>query len=154
MLAGIIILVIVAVGFSVFGNTNGKNSDKSASMMDKIITTNSGLQMQDEVMGTGTAAVAGQMVSVNYTGTFTDGKAFDSNVDPNFNHVEPFSFVLGAGNVIPGWDEGVAGMKVGGKRKLTIPPELGYGSQDYGPIPGNSTLIFEVELLDVKSVNQ
>ncbi len=116
----------------------------------KMTTTNSGLQYQDEVVGTGAVAKAGQTVTVNYTGTFTDGKKFDSNVDPAFGHVEPFSFQLGAGGVIKGWDEGVAGMKVGGKRKLVIPATLGYGSQDYGPIPGNSTLLFDVELLSVK----
>ncbi len=108
------------------------------------------LQIIDELVGTGAAAESGKKVVVNYTGTLTDGTIFDSNVNPKFGHVEPFSFTLGVGEVIPGWDQGVAGMKVGGKRKLTIPPSLGYGSQDMGVIPPNSTLIFEVELLKVE----
>ena len=112
--------------------------------------TPSGLEIKDEVAGTGVEAVAGKMVTVNYTGTLSDGKKFDSSYD----HGQPFSFVLGAGQVIQGWDEGVAGMKVGGKRMLTVPPELGYGNQNVGGglIPPNSTLIFEVELLDVQEV--
>lgn len=108
-------------------------------------TTASGLQYQDVVVGTGATAKAGDMVSVHYLGTFTDGKKFDSSYDRG----EPFQFKLGAGMVIKGWDEGVAGMKVGGKRKLIIPPSLGYGPQDYGPIPGNSTLLFDVELVSI-----
>ena len=141
ILAGVVILVIVAVGFSIFRSTK----------INQIKTLESGLQIQDEVVGTGAAAVAGEMVTVNYTGTLADGKKFDSSYD----HGEPFSFILGAGQFIRGWDEGVAGMKVGGKRKLTIPPELGYGNQNVGNglIPPNSTLIFEVELLNAKSVN-
>ena len=96
--------------------------------------------------GTGTEAKAGATVSVHYTGTLTDGKKFDSSLDRG----SPFSFVLGRGQVIQGWDQGVAGMKVGGKRKLTIPPELAYGARGFPPvIPPNSTLVFEVELLDV-----
>jgi FKBP-type peptidyl-prolyl cis-trans isomerase len=106
----------------------------------------SGLQQTDEVVGTGDEAVAGKTVSVNYTGTLTDGTKFDSSYDRN----QPFEFVLGSGQVIKGWDEGVAGMKVGGKRKLVIPPSLGYGAQAQGSIPANSTLVFEVELLSVK----
>lgn len=90
--------------------------------------------------------MAGKTVSVNYTGTLTDGTKFDSSYDRN----QPFDFQLGAGQVIKGWDQGVAGMKVGGKRKLVIPPGLGYGAQANGKIPANSTLIFEVELLSVK----
>ena len=108
------------------------------------------LIIQDEVVGTGTEAVAGKSVTVNYTGTLTDGTAFDSNTDPKFGHVTPFTFNLGGGEVIQGWDEGVAGMKIGGKRKLTIPASLGYGAQSVGTIPANSTLIFEVELLKVE----
>ena len=91
-------------------------------------------------------AKAGDTVSVHYTSYLTNGSKFDSSVDRN----QPFEFPLGAGRVIPGWDEGVAGMKVGEKRKLVIPPELGYGSRDMGQIPPNSTLIFEVELLGIK----
>jgi len=109
------------------------------------------LKIEDEVVGTGDEAVAGKSVTVNYTGTLTDGTKFDSNVDPKFLHVEPFVFPLGAGRVIEGWDKGVAGMKVGGKRKLTIPASMGYGAAGAPPsIPGNATLIFEVELLKVE----
>ncbi len=106
----------------------------------------SDLIVEDLVQGNGTEAVDGKMVTVHYTGTLTDGTKFDSSVDRG----TPFNFQLGIGQVIKGWDQGVKGMKVGGKRKLTIPPSLGYGPRAIGPIPANSTLIFEVELLDVK----
>lgn len=111
------------------------------------IKTPSGLTIEDLVVGTGDAAAAGRRVSVHYTGWTTDGKKFDSSKDRG----QPFMFSLGEGEVIRGWDEGVAGMKVGGKRKLTIPPELGYGSRGAGKvIPPNATLLFEVELLAVR----
>ncbi|MEN9647399.1 MAG: hypothetical protein RLY57_203 [Candidatus Parcubacteria bacterium] len=105
-----------------------------------------GIQITDVVVGTGAEAVAGKTVVVNYTGKFTDGKVFDSSIPRG----EPFDFVLGAGMVIAGWDEGVAGMKVGGKRTLVIDSTKAYGPNDYGPIPGGSTLVFDVELLDVQ----
>ena len=108
-------------------------------------TTESGLIIADILNGEGDEASAGKTVTVNYTGTLEDGTQFDTSIGR-----APFSFPLGAGRVIKGWDEGVAGMKVGGKRKLTIPPELGYGSRGAGNvIPANATLIFEVELLKV-----
>ena len=110
-------------------------------------TTPSGLVVEDVTVGEGAVAVAGQNVKVHYTGWLTDGKKFDSSKDRD----DPFVFPLGAGRVIKGWDEGVQGMKVGGKRKLTIPPEMGYGAAGAGGvIPPNATLIFEVELLGVK----
>jgi len=109
-------------------------------------TTASGLQYWDLVTGNGAVAVPGKQVSVHYTGWLTDGTKFDSSRDRN----QPIRFVLGMGQVIKGWDEGVAGMKVGGKRQLRIPPNLAYGSRPVGPIPPNSTLVFDVELLDVK----
>jgi FKBP-type peptidyl-prolyl cis-trans isomerase len=105
------------------------------------------LKMEDSKVGTGAEAVVGKTVSVHYTGYLTDGKKFDSSVDRG----QPFKFQLGAGQVIKGWDQGVAGMKVGGKRKLTIPPTLGYGERGAGGvIPPNATLIFDVELLNVE----
>lgn len=113
--------------------------------MNEMIT-DSGLKYEDLIVGEGDLAVAGQRVSVHYTGWLTDGKKFDSSLDRN----EPFSFTLGKGMVIRGWDEGVAGMKTGGKRKLTIPPHLAYGQSGAGGvIPPNATLIFDVELLAI-----
>lgn len=100
----------------------------------------------DVVVGTGETAIAGSQVTVHYTGMLPDGTVFDSSVQLG----EPFTFPLGAGRVIAGWDIGVVGMKEGGKRRLIIPPSYGYGDQDYGPIPGGSTLIFDIELLDVQ----
>jgi peptidylprolyl isomerase len=105
------------------------------------------LEMLDMKVGTGAEAKTGNTVKVHYTGTLTNGTKFDSSLDRN----EPFSFTLGAGGVIKGWDEGVVGMKVGGKRKLTIPPDMGYGAMGSPPvIPANATLLFEIELLEVK----
>jgi FKBP-type peptidyl-prolyl cis-trans isomerase len=108
-------------------------------------TTSSGLQYWDNVVGSGATATPGSTVKVHYTGFLTNGQKFDSSRDRG----EPFSFPLGAGQVIKGWDEGVAGMKVGGQRQLRIPPQLGYGPTGTGPIPPNATLIFDVELLGV-----
>jgi FKBP-type peptidyl-prolyl cis-trans isomerase len=108
--------------------------------------TPSGLQYDEIAEGSGAEAKSGQKVSVHYTGTLVDGKKFDSSRDRG----KPFQFTLGAGQVIKGWDEGVAGMKVGGQRRLTIPPELGYGSRGTGGvIPPNATLIFDVELVEI-----
>jgi FKBP-type peptidyl-prolyl cis-trans isomerase len=105
------------------------------------------LKVEDLVQGSGEEAVTGKKVSVHYTGTLTDGSKFDSSLDRG----TPFDFPLGGGRVIKGWDQGVAGMKVGGKRRLTIPPELGYGERGFPPvIPPNSTLVFEIELLAVR----
>jgi FKBP-type peptidyl-prolyl cis-trans isomerase len=106
----------------------------------------SDLQIEDIKVGSGAEATAGQRVTVHYVGTLTDGSKFDSSRDRN----KGFAFELGAGQVIKGWDQGVAGMKIGGLRKLTIPPTLGYGARGFPPvIPANATLVFEVELLSL-----
>jgi len=113
---------------------------------EKMVKTPSGLQYEDLVPGSGDSPKQGKKVTVHYTGWLTNGTKFDSSVDRN----EPFTFVIGAGQVIPGWDEGVMSMKTGGKRKLVIPPELGYGAAGAGGvIPPNATLVFEVILLDI-----
>jgi FKBP-type peptidyl-prolyl cis-trans isomerase FkpA len=114
--------------------------------MSSTVTTDSGLVIEEVTVGSGEAARAGQHVTVHYTGWLTDGTKFDSSKDRD----EPFDFPLGARHVIAGWDEGVQGMQVGGVRKLTIPPNLGYGSRGAGGvIPPNATLVFEVELLAI-----
>ena len=123
-----------------------KKSSDSAKSMDSKTTTVKGLNIEDIKVGTGPAVKNGDTVVMQYTGTLPDGTKFDSSYD----HGQPFETQIGVGQVIKGWDLGIIGMKVGGKRKLVIPPELGYGSQAVGNIPPNSTLIFEVELLKIK----
>lgn len=114
---------------------------------ENLSVTASGLKYEDKKVGDGASPTRGQTVRVHYTGWLTDGTKFDSSVDRG----SPFEFCLGVGSVIKGWDEGVATMKVGGLRMLVIPPELGYGSRGAGGvIPGNATLVFEVELLGIK----
>ncbi|MAP70446.1 MAG: peptidylprolyl isomerase [Candidatus Marinimicrobia bacterium] len=105
------------------------------------------LIIEDLKVGQGTAVAQYNIVTVNYTGWLTDGTKFDSSLNPGRT---PFRFTVGGGQVIKGWDEGLIGMKVGGKRKLTIPPNMGYGSQDMGVIPSNSTLVFEIDLLIIE----
>jgi FKBP-type peptidyl-prolyl cis-trans isomerase FkpA len=115
--------------------------------MSNQVTTASGLKYEDIESGAGETARSGQKAKVHYTGWLTNGQKFDSSLDRN----EPFEFALGAGQVIRGWDEGVEGMRVGGRRRLTIPPALGYGARGAGGvIPPNADLIFEVELLGLK----
>lgn len=116
-----------------------ENNDSS----EKWVKLPNGLQILDVVIGPGKEAKEGDAIATHYTGTLPDGTKFDSSYDRG----QPFSFILGGGMVIKGWDLGLVGMKVGGKRKLIIPPELGYGSRDMGAIPPNSTLHFEVELV-------
>lgn len=123
-----------------------REASKEANM-NNFKTTASGLKIEDIIVGQGAEAKSGDTVTVNYLGTLLDGTKFDSSYDRN----APFTTQIGVGQVIKGWDEGIVGMKVGGKRKLIIPPDLGYGAQGAGDsIPPNSTLIFEVEFLGVK----
>lgn len=114
--------------------------------LQSMTKTPSGLAYKDTKVGTGPEAKAGQTATVHYTGWLPDGTKFDSSRDGG----QPFNFSLGAGQVIKGWDEGVAGMKVGGRRLLVLPPDLAYGAGGSGPIPPNATLVFDVELLGVK----
>ena len=135
--------VFVVGFFFVFGQVvtsffNNNKSQINSPKSPQVLISN-------EVIGGGDTAVSGDRVVVNYVGRFVNGKVFDSSLSRN----EPFQFVLGVGQVIKGWDEGITGMRVGGKRTLTVPSELGYGANDYGSIPGGSILIFDVELLKV-----
>jgi FKBP-type peptidyl-prolyl cis-trans isomerase len=126
--------------------TTGTKQDTTTTTTTTQSNASAKVEIQDTLVGKGAEATNGKTITVHYTGTLKDGTKFDSSVDRN----EPFSFVLGAGQVIKGWEQGLLGMKVGGKRKLTIPPELAYGNNAVGAIPANSTLIFDVELKDVK----
>lgn len=140
----------IGCGKSEKSDTSGLSGASAPSGPTKVTgqptTTASGLQYWDVVVGTGATAVPGKPVSVHYTGWLTNGEKFDSSVDRG----KPFVFPLGEGQVIKGWDEGVVGMKAGGKRQLRIPPALGYGEAGAGgDIPPNATLIFDVELLEV-----
>ena len=139
--------VIVIILLSAVSYFAGKAQNKSMQDNQKAEVQKQELKIEDIVVGKGVIAKSGDTVTVNYLGTLTDGKKFDSSYDRN----KPFTFKLGLGEVIQGWDEGVSGMAVGGKRKLTIPSDKGYGEKGAGnTIPPNSTLIFEVELLEVK----
>lgn len=131
-----VLVTLVVVAVLVFITINNINKKSTMNEENQVVEK--------------TEAKLGDTVSVNYTGKLVDGTVFDSNVDPAFNHVEPLSFTLGAGQVIPGWEKGIVGMKVGEKRNLQIPPEEAYGEEGIGPIPPNATLIFDVELLAVK----
>lgn len=126
--------------------TQPKDQKMTENTAEKIITTPTGLQYVERAQGTGDVATKGKMVSVHYVGTLENGQKFDSSLDRG----QPIEFKLGVGQVIPGWDEGLEGVKVGGKRKLIIPSDLAYGPRKVGTIPANSTLIFEVELMGVK----
>ena len=128
------------------GNALTTPTNSTITPTPNIATLPGGTQYEDLQIGHGEEARPGQQVVVHYTGTLVDGTKFDSSRDRN----EPFTFGLGAGQVIKGWDAGVAGMKVGGRRKLTIPADQGYGPRDMGVIPPNSTLLFDVELIAVK----
>ncbi len=160
-----ILIVVVVIAALVFITIKYKNnppvSENTQAVQDQ--NTNMPTQTQEGVKitvlkeGTGAVAKSGDTVAMNYTGMLTDGTVFDSNIDPKFNHVQPFIFTLGAGQVIPGWDQGIAGMKVGEQRKLEILPELAYGANGITDpstkaviIPPNATLTFTVELLGIK----
>ncbi len=143
---------MAVVGFLLFGaqfwslfNTNNILGAEAALTSQVMDIPSSGVKTEDLVLGTGPTASVGDTVTVNYVGMLPDGKVFDSSYDRN----EPFIFKLGEGRVIRGWEEGFQGMKVGGKRRLIIAPDYAYGNQHVGPIPANSPLIFEVELLNV-----
>jgi peptidylprolyl isomerase len=139
----IAIIVVVVIAVSAIGyliSQRGKNGGGTE------ITTASGLKYIDTVTGTGPSPQPGQTISVNYTGTLVNGTVFDSSAKQG----KPYQFRIGTAAVIKGWDEGLMTMRVGGKRKLTIPPSLGYKDQRNGMIPPNSTLLFDVELLEVK----
>ena len=148
LLAGTGILAVsgVIVGLLVLALREPTPIVADETSIEGMTKTDSGLQYLDRTVGTGKEAKKGNKVVVQYTGTFPDGKKFDSSVDRD----EPFEFKLGAGRVIKGWDEGVAGMKEGGKRKLVIPYQLAYGEEGRDGIPPKSTLHFEVELIKVK----
>ncbi|HEY4501330.1 MAG TPA: FKBP-type peptidyl-prolyl cis-trans isomerase [Candidatus Paceibacterota bacterium] len=140
----VVLVVFTFPGLSPFkASTQINIQNTSTTMLAESVTE---LQMTDKTMGTGASAAAGDSVTVNYIGAFTNGNVFDSNQD-----AAGFTFILGAGQVIKGWDQGVAGMKEGGVRKLVIPSDLAYGDGGYGPIPPKATLIFEVELLKVQN---
>jgi len=141
---------LLTVLFAPVSGTEAKglfSKDKNKLAQAQDVTTPSGLKYHDTVVGNGPAPRQGQRVSVHYTGWLTNGTKFDSSRDRG----QPFQFSLGRGEVIKGWDEGVASMKVGGRRKLTIPPDLGYGARGAGGvIPPNATLVFDVELLGIQ----
>ena len=128
--------------FGFFGTPRGAQNGTEAAVFNGSLS-GSTVITNDTVVGTGAEALPGMLLTVHYVGFLTDGRVFDSSVERG-----PFQFVLGAGQVIPGWEQGLLGMKVGGRRSIVIPPELGYGAAGIGPIPGNATLLFEVELLE------
>ena len=140
-----LVAIVIFVAVAIFAQTKKADNSSPTKVTGPGTKTADGLQYWDITPGTGPEATLGKKVTVYYTGWFTSGKMFDSSGK------RPFPFSLGAGQVIKGWDEGVTGMKVGGKRQLRIPPDLAYGSRGYpGVIPPNSTLVFDVELLSVK----
>ena len=149
---GIVALVTITAMMScAVSKDTSSGVSQNVSTSESIPQADSGLRIEDLVIGTGSEAKAGDRISVHYTGWLADGTKFDSSRDRN----QPFEFVLGQGSVIQGWDKGVVGMKVGGKRRLVIPPEMAYGERGAGGvIPPNAVLTFEVELLAVQAATQ
>lgn len=143
-----IVICLVLVGVLIFISVNNKTNKVIMPSNNDIANEETKKEVENTVPVEDVAKV-GDTVSMNYTGRLENGTVFDSNVDPKFQHTEPFTFTLGAGQVIAGWDKGIVGMKVGESKTLTIPPKDGYGARGQGPIPPNSTLIFEVELLAI-----
>lgn len=159
IIIGVILLLVVAlIAFFVYRDYSSRTQSQAAaypigtldatppSLAVNAVTTASGLKYEELQVGTGATAKSGDSVTVNYTGWLQDGTKFDSSIDRK----QTFDFTIGAGGVIAGWEEGVQGMLVGGTRLLVIPPNLGYGSTAHGPIPADSTLIFEVQLVAIK----
>lgn len=143
----IVIIILLGVGYLALLAPSITITDQATTPTPPVQqASNQKLQVKDITVGTGEEAKAGDSLTVNYKGTLTNGTVFDQSYGK-----QPFTFTLGQGQVIPGWDQGLVGMKVGGKRHLVIPPNLGYGNQAAGSIPPNSTLIFDVELLKVQS---
>lgn len=148
-----VIIFVVVVGVLIFVTINSKGGSAALSEQNNMqnVQQVDGVKVTILQEGNGEVAKVGDLVSMNYTGKLADGTVFDSNIDPKFNHVQPFVFAIGSGEVIKGWDIGVAGMKVGEKRMLEIAPEYAYGANGAGEqIPPNATITFEVELLEIK----
>jgi len=145
IMAALLVIAIIVGAVMAVNSNNATYDEASSTASPTPIAVDKNLKIVDEVVGTGAVAKVGSAARVNYVGTLVDGTKFDSSYDRN----QPFSFTIGAHQVIAGWEQGVQGMKVGGKRKLTIPPDLAYGDRATGSIPANSTLIFEIELLSI-----
>ena len=167
-----VLIVVVVVAGLVYITINNKKEEQAPAGQEQLGQTEQNTNMDNVIQpevkngeevksvdgvkiiilkeGTGAVAKSGDTVAMNYTGKLTNGTTFDSNIDPKFNHVQPFVFTIDGGQVIKGWDVGVAGMKIGEKRKLELAPEFAYGERGQGSIPPNATLVFEVELLGIK----
>lgn len=148
-----VVICLVLVGAIVFISLKGKSNNMAVNnnINNPVPEVSNTTPPPSTSAPLGTVAKTGDTVAMNYTGRLADGTVFDSNVDPKFNHVQPFIFTLGAGQVIPGWDKGIVGMKVGEKKTLVIPPADAYGAAGAGGvIPPNATLTFDVELLGIK----
>ena len=141
-LLGVLVLALIIIGAIIY--ISPRSADDNSNKMQNTENTISAPLFTTVSEGKGVGAASGDTITVNYTGKFQDGKVFDTSIGK-----QPFSFTIGAGQVIRGWDEGLVGMKVGGTRLVAIPPELGYGANAVGQIPANSTLIFQVELVSI-----